>query len=170
MFKIYKKFRQVIIWVSFMMFLASIAMLALMTSLILLQVYCRNFLDLGLPWADELARFAGIALIFLAVPKLLIDNKHIRMDIVLENLSSKNRQFVERILNVLIILFCTIMLFGFYKFLLKAAKFSTPSLGIPNYIFYLPALLGITFLALVALIRLIEQNKVKTELNKVPHS
>ena len=37
------------------------ALLALMAGLVVLQVGARNFADLGLPWADELARMAGVA-------------------------------------------------------------------------------------------------------------
>ena len=47
-----------------------LTLLALMASLVVLQVAARNFLDLGLPWADELARFSGIGLVFLTVPAL----------------------------------------------------------------------------------------------------
>lgn len=42
-------------------------LLVLMAVLVVTQVAARNFYDLGLPWADELARFSGIGLVFLSV-------------------------------------------------------------------------------------------------------
>lgn len=129
-------------------------MLVLATSLVLLQIVCRNFFDLGLPWADELARFSGIALVFLAIPNLLLQNKHIRMDLLREYLSAKSWAVLERFSDLLVLIYCAVSLFGFYKFLWRAAKFSTPALGMPNLIFYFPALLGTLVLAMVALHRL----------------
>ena len=47
--------------------LLAILMLALMTVLVVGQVILRNLFDLGLPWADELARISNIALVFFVV-------------------------------------------------------------------------------------------------------
>ena len=41
----------------------SIFLLALIAALVVLQVAARNLFDLGLPWADELARFCAIGLV-----------------------------------------------------------------------------------------------------------
>jgi len=132
----------------------SLVFLALLSALIVLQVVCRNFFDLGLPWADELARYSAIAMTYLAAPSLLLQGKHISVDLLLSLLGSGRRRIVEALNECLIIAFCALTLWGFYKFLLRAAKFSTPSLGMPNLYWYLPALAGIAGLALVALVRL----------------
>lgn len=139
------------------MFSAAVLMLALLTGLVLMQVICRNYFDLGLPWADELARFSGIALVFFAIPKLLMENKHIRMDIFLNSLPPQAKGIAERLSHLLILVYCAASLFGFYKYLWRAAKFSTPALGMPNLIFYLPALLGMLALAAVAFYRIIQK-------------
>lgn len=135
------------------MFAGAVAMLALLTGLVLSQVICRNYFNLGLPWADELARFSGIALVFFAVPKLLMENKHIRMDILLNSLPPSAQAVMGRLCYLLIFVYCAASLFGFYKYLWRAGKFSTPALGMPNLFFYLPALLGMVALAAVAFYR-----------------
>lgn len=133
---------------------AGLIALGLMTALVVGQVICRNAFDLGLPWADELARFCGVALVFLAAPYLLFKGAHIAVDLVPNLLPEGPRAVLARINGILMLLFCGIMLYGLYKFLLRAGKFSTPALEIPNWVYYLPAVLGIALFALVALYRL----------------
>lgn len=132
------------------MLYAALALLLLLAALVILQVVCRNVFDLGLPWADELARFCGIALVFLAMPQLLLGDKHIAMDIVPKMLPGAARAGLGVACGLLSLVFCGIMLWALYTFLLRAAKFSTPALGIPNLVFYAPAVLGFVFLAAVA--------------------
>lgn len=133
-------------------------MLVLLTALVLAQIICRNVFDLGLPWADELARFCGVALVFLAIPYLLIEDKHIAMDLVPNMLPRTGKMLCESASRVLMIGFCAIVLWALYKFLLRAAKFSTPALGIPNLVFYMPAILGFAFFALIALYKLLARH------------
>ncbi|WP_373418544.1 TRAP transporter small permease [Roseinatronobacter sp. S2] len=41
----------------------------------------RNIFAQGLPWADELARFFGIALVFIGAPHLARQGQHIAVDL-----------------------------------------------------------------------------------------
>jgi C4-dicarboxylate transporter DctQ subunit len=56
---------------------AAILSLALLSGLIVLQVGARNFFDMGMPWADELARYCGVALVYLCVPILAMRGQHV---------------------------------------------------------------------------------------------
>jgi TRAP-type C4-dicarboxylate transport system permease small subunit len=136
------------------MLYAGLFMLILMTILVVGQVICRNFFDLGLPWADELARFCGVALVFLAAPRLLLDNKHIAVDLVPDMLPRAGRAVLEVVNRLLSLAFSAIILWALYKFLLRGWKFATPALGIPNLVYYLPAILGFVFFAIVTVYRL----------------
>ena len=40
-----------------------------------------------------------------------------------------------------------------WQFMQRAARFSTPALGMPNLIFYMPAIIGMLLLLLVAIDR-----------------
>ena len=40
-----------------------------------------------------------------------------------------------------------------WQFMQRAARFSTPALGMPNLIFYMPAIIGMTLMLLVAIDR-----------------
>lgn len=132
----------------------AIIMLLLTTTLVVLQVAARNALQLGLPWADELARYGGLGIVYLAVPLLLLNNGHIAVDIVSSRLRGRVG-YVAQIVNELIVLgFCAVFLWGGYLFLLKAGRFSTPALRLPNLVFYLPIMLGMALFTLVAVLRL----------------
>ena len=133
---------------------AGLLALAALTLLVIVQIVCRNFFDMGLPGADELARFFGMALVFLTAPRLLVDNNHIAVDLVPNLLRPRLRAILISFNGLLTLVFCGIMLVALYKFLLRAGKFATPALEIPNLIYYLPAVLGIACFALVALYRL----------------
>lgn len=132
----------------------AIAMLLITTSLIVLQVAARNFWQMGLPWADELARYGGLGIVYLAIPLLLLRDGHIAVDILSSRIKGPCKQLLA-IFNELIILgFCALFLTGGYQFLLRAGKFSTPALQLPNLFFYLPAMLGVLLFTLVAVLRL----------------
>lgn len=134
---------------SAMLYLA-LALLLLLTGLVVIQVIFRDLFDLGMPGADELARFCGIALVFLAMPRLLLDNRHVAMDVFAKMLPRRAEAALVMIGGLLDLAFCGVMLWAIYKFLLRAAKFATPALGIPNLLFYAPAILGFVFFAAVA--------------------
>lgn len=131
-------------------------MLMLMTALIILQVAGRNLLDVGWPWAEELARYAGLALVYMTAPLLLLRNKHILVDLVSSRIKGVPGKLLQITNELLILLFCVLFLWGGWAFIQKAGKFTTPALGMPNTLYYLPALLGMVLLALVSLSRLVQ--------------
>ncbi|WP_118133476.1 TRAP transporter small permease [Oceanicella sp. SM1341] len=134
---------------------AGMALLLAITGLIVLQVLARNLLDLGLPWADEGARFCGIALVYLCVPYLALRGRHIAVDLVSARLTGGWRRGVLALTELAVLGFAGIVLHGFSAFLERAAKFATPAMGMPNSIFYAPAVAGFVLLGLIALARLV---------------
>jgi len=132
---------------------AAILFLVMTAGLIVLQVVCRNFLDMGLPWADELARFSGVSLVYLAVPALALRGRHISVDLVPNALPQLPRRIVLAVNEIAVFAFCALTLYGFHGFLERAAKFTTSAMSMPNWIFYAPPLIGIALLAVVSLAR-----------------
>ncbi|NYT38670.1 TRAP transporter small permease subunit [Allopusillimonas soli] len=132
----------------------AIIMLLLTTFLVVLQVVARNAFQAGLPWADELARYGGLGIVYLAVPLLLLRGGHIAVDIVSGRLRGRARHIIFVLNEAITLAFCGFFLAGGYLFLVKAGKFATPALRMPNLIFYLPAMLGMVLFTLVAILRL----------------
>lgn len=134
----------------------AMALLAVMTAFLLVQVVARNVLALGLPWAEELARYAGLGLVYLAVPLLLLHGKHIRVDLVPTRLRGRAAWLVNLANELLVLAFALSFLWGGWLFLQRAARFSTAALGIPNWLYYAPAALGMLLFAAVALQRVLQ--------------
>jgi TRAP-type transport system small permease protein len=134
---------------------AAMAALAAMTFLVVVQVFARDVLHLGLPGADELARYSGLAIIYLTAPLLLLQNKHVLVDLLINVFPSRLRAAIDLLNEIFIVAFCALFLWGGWLFLQRAGRFSTPALGMPNLVFYTPVMLGMLLLSFVAVIRLV---------------
>ncbi|MGQ9366979.1 TRAP transporter small permease [Azospirillum sp. ST 5-10] len=132
----------------------AILSLALVAGLVVAQVAGRNLFNLGMAWADELARFSGIALVFLAVPVLALRGQHVAVDMVPQLLPLRQRRALAVAVEVAVLLFSGLALYGLHAFLGRAGGFVTPAIGLPNWLFYAPAVVGYLLLALVTLERI----------------
>jgi len=133
----------------------AMALLIGATSLIMAEVIGRGLFNLGLPWAGELARYCGLGVIFLTVPLLLARGGHVRVDLFLNLLPGAPRRVADLLNEALTLLFCLLFLVSCYWFMQRAGRFSTPALGIPNLLYYLPAIAGMALTTLVAVDRLL---------------
>ena len=133
----------------------AIAALLAMAALVVMQVIARDGLHLGLAWADELARYAGLTIVYLTAPLLLLQNKHVLVDILVNVLPLRLRAAVGFINEALMVLFCVFFLCGGWMFIQRAGRFSTPALGLPNLFYYAPVMLGMILLFAASLIRLV---------------
>ncbi len=129
-------------------------LLGVMTFLVLLQIAGRDLFGSGWPWADELARYSGLGLVYLTIPLLLMRDGHVKVDMISSRFKGKAAYVLHVFNEALIVLFFGLFFWGGWVFMQRAAKFSTPALGMPNWLFYLPAAIGMLLFGLVALRRL----------------
>ncbi|WP_342131080.1 TRAP transporter small permease [Hydrogenophaga sp. OTU3427] len=134
---------------------AAMVLVVVTTSAIMVEVFARGLFNLGLPGAGEIAKYAGLGLIFLTVPLLLAQDAHVKVDM----LFTRSRGLPRRVLAVFNELatfaFCVLFLVSCWWFMQRAARFSTPALSIPNLWYYMPAIAGMVLTTLVALDRVI---------------
>ncbi len=133
----------------------AILFLIVMTVCIVGQVIGRNVFNIGMPWADELSRVSGIAIVFLAVPLLALRGQHVAVDMVPMLLKPRARRIVLVAAELMVLGFSAFMLFALQAFLLRAGKFATPAMGLTNWFVYTPAVIGFALLALVTILRLV---------------
>jgi TRAP-type transport system small permease protein len=133
----------------------TIAILALIaaTALIMLQIVAREIFIAGVSWADELARYAGLTVIFMGVPALLARDEHVKVDMFLNMMPQRPRRFFGILNDLLMVVFGAMFVYAGWLFLQRAARFSTPALGMPNLVFYLPAIVGMLLMLVVAIDR-----------------
>lgn len=132
-----------------------IAVLAVfaVTALIGFQIIMRELFSTGLPWADEAARYAGLIIVFLGAPILMVRNEHVKVDMLTDRLKGRARALTLVAIDVSMVAFSGMFLVAGWFFLERAARFSTPAIGMPNLIFYMPAAIGMALLLLVAVCR-----------------
>jgi len=137
----------------------AMVLLGVMTFLVLLQIAGRDLFGSGWPWADELARYSGLGLVYLTIPLLLLNDRHVKVDLLSSRFTGKAAYVLHVFNEALIVLFFGLFFWGGWVFMQRASKFSTPALGMPNWLFYLPAAIGMLLFGLVALRRLLRALK-----------
>lgn len=146
-------FRATISWLCWIAEWIAIVALIAATGLIMVQIVAREIFVSGVSWADELARYAGLAVIFFGVPALLARDEHVKVDMFLNMMPERTRRFFVIANDLLMVLFCGLFVYAGWLFLQRAARFSTPALGMPNLIWYTPAIAGMLLMLLVAIER-----------------
>jgi TRAP-type C4-dicarboxylate transport system permease small subunit len=132
------------------------ALLALIASLVVLQIAARNFFDAGLPWADELARFSCIALVFFAVPCLAGRQVLVAVSMLPDMIPPAPRRWLVLVADLATLGFAGLMIWSFAEFLPRAGKFLTPAMRVPNWVYYSFALAGCLLLAVIAALRVLD--------------
>lgn len=133
----------------------AIIALLVMSALVVLQVVARDWFHLGLAWADELARYSGLIIVYLTAPILLFQNKHILVDMAINYLPGRWRSAIDCLNEALMIAFCILFLWGGWLFMQRAGRFSTPALEMPNLAFYAPVLFGMVLMGAASTVRLV---------------
>lgn len=130
-------------------------MVVVATGAILLEVLARGLFNLGLPAAGELARYAGLGVIFLTVPLLLARGEHVRVDMLLQLTRGRLRRLLDGVNELATLAFCVLFMVSCWWFMQRAGRFATPALGMPNLAYYAPAIAGMALTTLVALDRVL---------------
>lgn len=125
-------------------------MLVVATAAIMTEVVARGFFNLGLPAFGELAKYAGLGVIFLAVPLLLARDGHVKVDMFHRMTRGRIHRALAVFNELATFAFCLVFLISCWWFMQRAARFSTPALNMPNVWYYLPAIAGMVLTTLVA--------------------
>lgn len=133
----------------------AMVMVVVATTAIMVEVVARGLFNLGLPGAGEIAKYAGLGLIFLTVPLLLAHDSHVKVDMLFVRSRGLPRHVLAVLNELAVLAFCVLFLVSCWWFMQRAARFSTPTLSIPNLWYYMPAIAGMLLTTLVALDRVL---------------
>jgi TRAP-type C4-dicarboxylate transport system permease small subunit len=132
-----------------------VASLVFSTILIFVQVVARYVFSSSISWSEELARYLFLWQTWLGTALAVKYNKHIRVDILMNYLSEKNKKILNDFVRVIWIGFICIL--AYKSFQLTAMQFSrnqlSPALQIPMWIPYASVPVGCTLM----IIRLIQR-------------
>jgi len=106
-------------------------------------VIFRYLLNDSLTWADELARYFFIAMVFLGGAYVVPENGHLRMDVIYTSVPGKVRKGIDVITAVCAVFFMVYALKGIWKGIAMIGTQRWSSLPLPMRLAYLPMLIGI---------------------------
>lgn len=129
----------------------AIVFLLILFSSVFIQIIMRNIFHMGSIKLEELARFSLISLVFLMIPVLTFENKHIIVDILLVHLKGKVKTSFDGIIQLACGAFGIFILVAITTIMKRNWSIRTPALGMPNLIFYLPITLGMAFMVVGSL-------------------
>jgi TRAP-type C4-dicarboxylate transport system permease small subunit len=125
------------------------------------QVIFRYLLDSALPWAGELAIFFFIWIIFLGASIALIKGVHIGVDIFTNFLNKKFKKINLVLINFIIIIFCSLIIYGSIPLIIDNFSQRSPALEIRlSYVYAcIPiSMISMIFISIKKIFRIIREN------------
>ena len=134
-----------------------IFVIVLFTILILVvfsQVVFRYVFNNSLTWAEEMARYLQVWMIFLAAAAAIRTGSHISVDYATHNLSSRYKNFLGIIIAILTILFLGIVTTYGYKLFIQIYHSTqrSPAMQMPMSVAYAAVPVGGLFMLIEAII------------------
>lgn len=129
----------------------AILFLLMLFSSVFIQIIMRNIFHMGSIKLEELARFSLVSLVFLMIPVLTFEGKHIIVDILLVHLKGKIKRYFDGIIQLACGAFGIFILVAIATIMERNWSVKTPALEMPNVIFYLPITLGMLFMVVGSL-------------------
>jgi TRAP-type transport system small permease protein len=133
-------------------FFEKIALVALAAIVVLIfaQVALRNLFSVAYASIDELARMAHIYMVFLLVPLLFRKGLHLNVDFLTNLMPPGIRRILALFSALLTGVYGAFFLVSEYQFMMKNGSVPTPALGIPNWLFFAGAYVGMALLLVTA--------------------
>lgn len=94
-----------------------------MTTIVTLQVILRFVFNSGFSWAEELARFLFVWLMYFSISYATRNNAHIRITFLIDKLSEKAGKVLAIIVDLLFMLFAVVIFMSAWKICQSVAEF-----------------------------------------------
>jgi len=133
---------------------ASLAMIAVMIALPALQVVLREILNLPFIGAEELTRFMLICVVFVTFPYVVASGANIRLEEGLHLMPPGMRRAFEVLIAATGAAAFAVAAAAIAVATLRNLQNATPTLGIPYYVFFSTAFLGLAIAAVESALQL----------------
>ncbi len=128
------------------------ALVAVILGLMSAQVIARYLFHAPIPWSEEVACFAFVWLTFVAGALVAGEERHLTVDVIAPFLGNRGRLIVECVTSAAVVLCCVLMVIGSIPFVARLKNIASPSAGIPRRWWYLAAAVGLSLIALHAVV------------------
>lgn len=113
-----------------------VSLMAVMVVSMFFQVVTRYAMGTGIPWTEELARFANVWLIFIGGSVLAFSNEHIKVTILDSILKEKKLSILQAIRNIIYLVYSIAIINVGINSLKIVSKQTSPNMLLPmNYIY-----------------------------------
>ncbi|WP_456274513.1 TRAP transporter small permease [Bacillus sp. AK031] len=131
-------------------------LMAVLISLVFMQVVLRYVFSSGMVWAEELDRYLFVWLMFLGITMGIYKQKHIAITFITDRLR-KMKKTIESLVQLIMVVFFVILLWQGYQFVLISmsgmASVLPINLGVVYAIIPASSLLAIIFLIILVVNR-----------------
>ena len=113
-----------------------IATFLVMTIATFEQVIFRYVFTISLPWADELARFCLVWMVFAGMVVALVRGQHVTVDLLLDRYRGRVKRVAHTLIDLAIAALFIAMLYGGVLLMRLTVGQTTSGMGLPKYVVY----------------------------------
>ncbi len=106
------------------------------------QVIFRYVLEFSLPWADELARYCLVWMVFVGMVVALVRGQHVTVDLLRARYQGRVRLLMLSVIDLACAVLFGTLLYGGVLLMQLAVGQTTSGLGMPKYLVYAALPLG----------------------------
>lgn len=132
-----------------------IIVLALLSTFVIVQVFCRYFLSAPLTWSEELARYLQIWMVMLGAATMMRKGGHLAIDIVTASMPPKVKRVTDFIVYIATITFFVIVLYYGVFLTMNAGRQTSPAVNMPMSFVYAALPTGSALILMETIIRFI---------------
>jgi len=100
------------------------------------QVVFRYVFTISLPWADELARFCLVWMVFAGMVVALVRGQHVTVDLLLDRYRGRVKRVAHTLIDLAIAALFIAMLYGGVLLMRLTVGQTTSGMGLPKYVVY----------------------------------
>jgi C4-dicarboxylate transporter DctQ subunit len=126
-----------------------------MTIIIWTQVILRYIFSIGLPWAEEIAKYLLVWSAMIGAAIVLFEKGHISVNFLYDKFSNKYKKWIKLAHYLIYICFFAIITYYGYFYAIFGMRFTSPSTGIPRFWPYLSIFIGGLFMTCFSIVMLI---------------
>jgi len=117
------------------------------------QVICRYVFAFSLPWADELARYCLVWMVFVGMVVGLVRGQHVTVDLLLDRYPDGIRPIALTVIDLASAVLFVAILYGGVLLMILTVGQTTSGMGMPKYVVYAALPLGASLMLIELALR-----------------
>lgn len=126
------------------------------------QVIFRYVLEFSLPWADELARYCLVWLVFVGMVVALVRGQHVTVDILLDRYRGRFKRIALTFIDLAVAALFLTLLYGGVLLMQLTVGQTTSGMGMPKYVVYAALPVGAVLMLIELALRIYRRHTAPT--------